>query len=107
MLTISQSHFSDSTIIVKWELGPTNYIKINWDVTIQKQSNKIGIRIVLRDWEGFVLISVMKPLQYCSNATLAKPRGLFEAINLCKELGLSGCLLECNLSQEKYNRICV
>lgn len=79
---------------VKWELPPVDWIKINWDVATQKDANKIGIGVVIRDNEGAVLMSVMKPMYYCTDATSAEVRGLFEAVGLCKEFGSSACMLE-------------
>lgn len=46
------------------------------------------------DWEGDVFISLTKPMNYCSNAAMAKAMGLFEVVKLCKELGLLNCMFE-------------
>ncbi|XP_042968106.1 uncharacterized protein LOC122301084 [Carya illinoinensis] len=83
-----------ASLVVRWELPPADFIKFNWDITVQQTTNRIGIGIVLRDCGGEVLLSLMKPLVLCSNAAYAEARGLFEVVKLCSKLGFTNCMFE-------------
>lgn len=71
-----------------WEALPANWVKVNWDVAIKANCNKIGIGVVIRDCDGVVLASLMKPMLFCVEPSLAKARDLLAATLICKELGL-------------------
>lgn len=40
---------------VKWEKPKEGFVKINWDVAVNVQLDKIGVGVVIRDHEGEVL----------------------------------------------------
>ncbi|KAG6626441.1 hypothetical protein CIPAW_15G048300 [Carya illinoinensis] len=84
MEAISQQTSTAPNATVKWEFPPHGHIKINLDIAARKHVNRIGTGIVLRDWEGDVLLTLMKPMFFCSYPNLAETRGLLEAVKLCR-----------------------
>lgn len=65
---------SNSMIVDKWTTPPINYYKINWDAAIDKIQCKVGIRVVIRNWDGRVI------------ATLRSTRAIFLILSWVKLL---------------------
>ncbi|KAF5481080.1 hypothetical protein F2P56_001766 [Juglans regia] len=62
-----------------WQPPPTDWLKLNWDVAIRKTDQKIGVGVVLRDHEGDVLATLMQPVTFCVQPSIAEARGLVTA----------------------------
>ncbi|KAF5451924.1 hypothetical protein F2P56_026978 [Juglans regia] len=84
----------DQTCNTHWHPPETDWLKINWDVAVRGRSHKIGVGIVVRDFEGNLLVLCLQPLQFCSQATMAEARGLISAVKLCKEFSLQKVVFE-------------
>lgn len=78
----------------QWEAPPPNWVKANWDIAINSSNQHVGIGVVIRDDKGYVLLSMMKPLSYCVEPSIAKSRGLLEAITIRKDFNLQDVILE-------------
>lgn len=46
--------------------------QVDWDVTINKDYSKIGVGVVIRDYDGKVLASLMKSLIFCLEPSIGK-----------------------------------
>lgn len=55
-------------------------------MVIREVTYQIGIGMVLRDSDGTVLITLMKPAFYHVEPMVAEAKGLIEAITLCSIL---------------------
>ncbi|XP_041011502.1 uncharacterized protein LOC121255306 [Juglans microcarpa x Juglans regia] len=83
----------------RWETPPSSWVKVNWDVAVRYDFNKIGVGVVIREADGSVLANLMQPRFYCTDLVLAKARGLLSAVLFCNELGLDSLIFEGDSSQ--------
>lgn len=59
---------------------------MNWDIAVREAGNIIGVGVAIKDSEGEILATLMQPLWFCSQPTIAKARGLVFAAILCTDL---------------------
>lgn len=81
-------------ISTQWEAPPSNWIEINWDIEVREAGNKIGVGVTIRDSEGEILATLMQPLCFCSQPTIAEAEGLVSTVILCTKLGLQNVMFE-------------
>ncbi|XP_040990964.1 uncharacterized protein LOC121238190 [Juglans microcarpa x Juglans regia] len=86
-------------LATQWETPPSSWVKVNWDVSVKSDFNKIGVGVVIREVDDSVLSSLMQPRFYCTDLVLAEARCLLSAVLFCKELGLNSLIFEGDFSQ--------
>lgn len=52
-------------IALHQEAPPPTWVKVNWDVAIKNEYNKIGIGVIIRDCSSSYLANLMQPMLYC------------------------------------------
>lgn len=62
--------------------------KVNWDATLNIRNQKIGIRIVVHDYQGEVLANLSTSRRFNSQPILAECMALWRAIEFVEELRL-------------------
>lgn len=60
-------------------------------MALHRENNIIGIGLVIHDWTGSALLSLMKPLKYVVDPAVAELRGLLEVVFLYRDLGFTNC----------------
>jgi hypothetical protein len=55
----------------KWTKPPWGFVKLNWDASVDKHMNKMGIRVLTRDHEGTVLAMFCSRKDYVIDPTMA------------------------------------
>ncbi|XP_042958203.1 uncharacterized protein LOC122293808 [Carya illinoinensis] len=88
-----------SLSVPNWSAPPLNVFKANWDVAVDKGKCKIGVGVMIRNWEGRVVASLRSPKDYFPNPHLAESYGVLKAILLCKQLELTQVIFEGNAKQ--------
>ncbi|XP_042939454.1 uncharacterized protein LOC122274482 [Carya illinoinensis] len=90
----SSSLNSEIDPLAQWLAPPIGYYKINWDATMDNQKCKVGISIVIRDWEGKVMATMRMNKFLSPDAHLAEAVAALHPILLGIELGLRDIILE-------------
>lgn len=55
-----------------WKKPHEGVVKINWDATLDNLNKKMGVRLIARDAEGFVLASMCTTLSFIPYPTITK-----------------------------------
>ncbi|KAF5475450.1 hypothetical protein F2P56_007254, partial [Juglans regia] len=74
-----------------WTPPPENIYKINWDAAVDRSQCKIGIGIIIRDWNGRVVVTLRKFRPLFPDPLLAEA---MEASCLGLQLGIKRIILE-------------
>ena len=77
-----------------WLPPPVGHVKVNWDASISKQQNKMGVRIAVRDHTDKALVMACATKDFINNPTMAGAVGVWLAVALVKCLGLRNVLIE-------------
>jgi hypothetical protein len=80
--------------MLKWTPPPIGWCKANWDVAFNKELQRVGVGVIVRDNNGRVLAAksftkrgVLKPL-------IGETMASYYAAQLCNQLGLQKVILE-------------
>ncbi|XP_042950224.1 uncharacterized protein LOC122282330 [Carya illinoinensis] len=87
-------HEKAPVVIQRWKKPEKNWFKLNWDATAKEKEGRIGIGVIVRDFQGQIIgtLRAQRPLKGCSSD--AEAYGLLVATIFCKELGLEHVCLE-------------
>ncbi|KAF5447865.1 hypothetical protein F2P56_033383 [Juglans regia] len=66
----------------------------NWDASVDRLSSRVGVGVVVRNWEGRVIAILRAPRKLFPNAKLAESVAALRAVLFCKNLGITRLLLE-------------
>ncbi|KAF5471101.1 hypothetical protein F2P56_011568 [Juglans regia] len=77
-----------------WSPPPLNVYKANWDASIDRVHSRMGVGVVIRNWEGRVTATLKSSRSIFPDAKLAEAMAALRAVLLCKQLGISRVLLE-------------
>ncbi|XP_059458269.1 uncharacterized protein LOC132187853 [Corylus avellana] len=77
-----------------WTKPPQGYVKINWDASVDKQRNRMGVGVVIRDHEGGVVAMFCTSKEFVQDPTMAEAIGAWEAVKLAQRLELRQALFE-------------
>jgi hypothetical protein len=80
--------------IAGWLPPPVGHVKVNWDASISKQQNKMGVGIAVRDHTGQVLVMACATKDFINNPTMAEAVGAWLAVALAKRLVLRNVIME-------------
>ncbi|KAK3188547.1 hypothetical protein Dsin_028108 [Dipteronia sinensis] len=78
----------------KWCPPCPGFYKINCDAAIDSKTSRIGIGIVIRDANGFVMASSSQVFAAAFNAQIMEAMGILRAILFSIDCGMSPCVLE-------------
>jgi hypothetical protein len=68
------------------EETPTCIIKVNWNATIDKTHGRIGIAIIIWDYEGAVLVAYNTTKTLLVEAVVAEVLTAVHAVEFCTEM---------------------
>jgi len=66
---------------------PSGILKANWDVAVKAQEGQVGVGIIVRDYEGYVLAARSTTFFLTIDPTMAEAWAALQAVLSCKELG--------------------
>ncbi|XP_042939495.1 uncharacterized protein LOC122274525 [Carya illinoinensis] len=78
----------------KWKAPIGECIKVNWDASINKKDERVGIGVVVRDGRGEVMVSLCYSNEGCCSPVVAELRALWRAMKLCAELNFENVIFE-------------
>lgn len=73
---------------------PVGVWKINWDAAISKETDRMGVGVVIRDATGRVLAARTKVILYITDPAAAEALAAWDAVVLAREMGGRWILLE-------------
>jgi ribonuclease HI len=83
-----------SSVVEVWQKPPVGSIKVNWDAAVDKEGNRIGLGIVVRDHNGQVVAMQCSTRQFICDPATAEALAAWTAVSLCGSLGLQSVVLE-------------
>lgn len=94
MLKSSPNPSRSSKTTTKWTTPAYSRVKTNWDATINSQSQKMGIEILISGNRGDILAYLSSSRSFNSQHLVAKFWALRKTIELCLEMGFNRVQLE-------------
>ncbi|KAF5458623.1 hypothetical protein F2P56_022640 [Juglans regia] len=82
------------TGLTTWRPPPLNIYKANWDASVDRVHSRMGVGVVIRNWEGRVTATLRSSRCIFPDAKLAEAMVALRAILLCKQIGISRVMLE-------------
>jgi hypothetical protein len=70
-----------------WKPPPSGFLKANWDAAVKAQEGQVGVGIIVRDCEGYVLAARSTTFFLAIDPRMAEAWAALQAIIFCKELG--------------------
>jgi hypothetical protein len=85
--------------VVKWRSPPPGWVKVNWDVAVDKSNGRIGLGVVIRDHTGKLCAAKSLTRIGFLEPVAAEAMAVLVAVQLCGELGFHrdasfGCKLQ-------------
>jgi ribonuclease HI len=77
----------ENLLIPIWKPPPSGILKANWDAAVKAQEGQVGLGIIVRDCEGFVLVARSTTFFLAIDPTMAEAWAALQAVLFCKELG--------------------
>jgi len=68
--------------------------KVDWDAAADKKKRRIGLGIVVRDYEGVVLAARSTTKNFLANHVVTEGLVAFHAVELWREIGFFDIILE-------------
>ncbi|XP_059446364.1 uncharacterized protein LOC132177903 [Corylus avellana] len=73
---------------VKWSAPTQGWLKVNWDVAIDKAGGRMGIGAIVREEKGNVIATMCKTQSGSFEPTMGEALASFHAAILCRDLGI-------------------
>ncbi|KAG6629566.1 hypothetical protein CIPAW_14G093100 [Carya illinoinensis] len=70
-----------------WEAPSQGKIKVNWDASVDKVSCKVGVGVILRDWNSSVLATLRMEQDLFPDPHMAEAFAVQQAVLFCKSFG--------------------
>jgi ribonuclease HI len=77
-----------------WLPPPDGFIKVNWDASVNENQGWVGLGIVARDNNGFVLGAKSVTKEMVAEPSIAEAMGALCAMQFCQEAGFFDVLFE-------------
>lgn len=79
---------------IRWKAPERGWVKVIWDAAVIEKSQKMGIGVVIRDFQGEVMdcLSSLKPFH--SHSIVVEYEALWRAMYFCMELGFERAQFE-------------
>lgn len=84
----------NQALTTTWSPPPTNFYKLNWDAAVDKAQCKIGIDLIIRDWNGRIVATLRSHRPLFPDPFLAGACGAMEAACFGQQMGLKKIILE-------------
>jgi ribonuclease HI len=82
-----------------WTAPNSGGKKANWDVAINKAQGNVGVGVIIRDENGWIVAAMSRTRQGLLEPTTGEAFGAFQAARLITELGLQNIILEGDAKQ--------
>ncbi|KAF5481630.1 hypothetical protein F2P56_002269, partial [Juglans regia] len=82
------------TGLTTWSPPPLKVYKANWDASVDRVHSRMGVGVVIRNWEGSVTATLSSSRCIFPDAKLAEAMAALRAVLFCKQIGISRVLLE-------------
>ncbi|XP_042973006.1 uncharacterized protein LOC122304808 [Carya illinoinensis] len=73
---------------LRWERPGRDYVKINWNASLDTKMKLMGIGIMIRDEKGEALVTLCDQKTNVEDATVAECIALRKAVELCNDLNI-------------------
>jgi hypothetical protein len=77
-----------------WICPPVDFLKCNWDASIDGRSKKMGMGLVVRDSSGGFRAAAISNIPYITDLEIAKSIAARWAVSMCAELGFQSVVFE-------------
>ncbi|XP_042974637.1 uncharacterized protein LOC122306269 [Carya illinoinensis] len=77
-----------------WSTPPLHVFKANWDASIDKMQCRVGVGVVVRDWNGQVVATLRSQRDLFPDPLLAESIVALKAVILCNQLNMQDIILE-------------
>jgi hypothetical protein len=78
---------STSKLDMKWLRPLENFVKVNWDTSLDIKDGYMGVGIIARSHDGGVLVSYCDKRPYISEAASAEVLAMKQAVEICEARG--------------------
>ena len=78
----------------KWEPPPTSHLKVNFDGAVFRETEEVGLGVVVHDSHGKVLVALAKKIKLPSSSDEAEALAAVRAITLAMDLNLPSFIVE-------------
>ena len=79
---------------LKWEAPKNDFVKVNWDVSLDKNSMKIEVGIIVIDGMREVFATLSSSRNHIVEPNIVKGLAALRTIHLCGELEFNRVILE-------------
>ena len=79
---------------IRWTPPPVESYKANWDAAINLKEKKVGIGVIIRDYQGWVFAALSKTIQISLDPTMAEAAAALLAVEFSRDSGLQQVILE-------------
>ncbi|XP_059445374.1 uncharacterized protein LOC132177155 [Corylus avellana] len=90
----NHSQRGDDESPTRWKAPENGWVKVNWDIALDKANGRIGVGVIVRNEAGRVIAAKGSTRLGLLDATAAEALGAFMAVCLCKDLRLTQIYLE-------------
>ena len=81
------SYGKHAVIESRWEKQPHGWVKINWDASIDKQGQRMGVGILVRDHEGKVRGAKCVTKPFIDDLAVVEEVRAWHAVELFYQMG--------------------
>ena len=79
---------------LRWKPPNFGLYKINFDSAVFADQVSAGIRVVIRDWEGQIIVALSQKVRYLSSVDLVEALAMSRAVSFAKELSIHQMVIE-------------
>lgn len=91
---VLQKRANDTPTSCNWKNPPLGWVKANWDVGVNHQIGRVGLRVVIRDHQGRMWVAKSVTRLGFLEPTTAETLAASMATQLCTEMGFMQVQLE-------------
>jgi hypothetical protein len=77
----------DHNTNLKWLAPLSSFVKVNWDAAADRCTRNMGIRVIIRDCQGKVSVTLYAPKSYIIDPRIAEAIVALRTTTFCTELG--------------------
>ncbi|XP_059428517.1 uncharacterized protein LOC132162279 [Corylus avellana] len=78
----------------RWQKPPADFIKINWDASIDEKHRRVGIGVAVRNSDGMMLAALCASKPILTDPGTAEALAAWSAANVARRLNLRQVILE-------------
>ncbi|XP_059461922.1 uncharacterized protein LOC132190915 [Corylus avellana] len=90
----NHSQRGDDESPTRWKAPANGWVKVNWEIALDKANGRIGVGVIVRNEVGAVIAAKGSTRLGLQDATAAEALGAFLAVCLCKGLRFTQIYLE-------------